>query len=319
MNNTIRFSHGRSVFRCPVCEKDLHCEGERLACSNGHSFDISRHGYVNLAFKTKGSDDYYDKASFQNRQQILEAGYYSHLLNELEHILSELPDVVTVLDAGCGEGYYSRTLAQRLPKQFIACDLSRDSVQLAARSDSGAVQWFVGDTARLPLRSHSINCVLDIFAPANYGEFRRVMTRNGFLVKVIPGNGHLKELRQLAKDHLKRQSYSNQPVVDYFAQHFELVSRTPVSKTFDMPLAHRELFADMTPLLFHIDRSDIDLNEVPSLTIEGEILVGRPLDREGDAPKRNKNKDKRNDKGKNINRNKKKTKAQAQKEKKRRS
>ncbi|MBR2000887.1 MAG: methyltransferase domain-containing protein, partial [Firmicutes bacterium] len=130
MNNTLRFSSGRSVFRCPICEEPLICDKNSLVCSNKHSFDISKHGYVNLAGGTKGSTEHYDKDSFKKRQQILEAGYYSHISEELVRIVGELPNVVTVLDCGCGEGYYSRELDQRLSeKQLIAFDISRDSIQ----------------------------------------------------------------------------------------------------------------------------------------------------------------------------------------------
>ncbi|MBR2000843.1 MAG: methyltransferase domain-containing protein, partial [Firmicutes bacterium] len=219
------------------------------------------------------------KDSFKKRQQILEAGYYSHISEELVRIVGELPNVVTILDCGCGEGYYSRELDQRLSeKQLIAFDISRDSIQLAAKSDQGGVQWFVGDSTKLPIRSHSINCILDIFAPANYAEFRRAMSRTGYIIKVIPGNGHLKEFRQLAKDQLRKSDYDNQSVIDYFVKHFELIDRKLVSKTFEMPLEDREIFADMTPLMFNIDRSLIDLNLTETLTVEGEILIGRPLD-----------------------------------------
>ena len=173
-------------------------------------------------------------------------------------------------------------------KQLIAFDISRDSIQLAAKSDQGGVQWFVGDSTKLPIRSHSINCILDIFAPANYAEFRRAMSRSGYLIKVVPGNGHLKEFRQLAKDHLRKSEYSNQSLVDYFEKHFELVERKLVSKTFQMPLADLEVFADMTPLMFNIDRSEIDLTKTETLTVEGEILIGRPLDRDEKPEKKGK-------------------------------
>ncbi|MBR7147296.1 MAG: methyltransferase domain-containing protein [Firmicutes bacterium] len=279
MNNTLRFSNGRSVFRCPICEDPLTCEKNSLICLNKHSFDISKHGYVNLAGGTKGSTEHYDKDSFKKRQQMLEAGYYSHISEELIKLVGELPNVVTVLDCGCGEGYYSRELDQQLSeKQLIAFDISRDSIQLAAKSDKGGVQWFVGDSTKLPIRSHSINCILDIFAPANYAEFRRAMSRTGYIIKVIPGKGHLKEFRQLAKDQLRKSDYDNQSVIDYFIKHFELIDRKLVSKTFEMPLEDREIFADMTPLMFNIDRSLIDLNQTTTLTVEGEILIGRPLD-----------------------------------------
>ena len=92
------------------------------------------------------------------------------------------------------------------------------------------------------------------------------MSRTGYLIKVVPGNGHLKEFRELAKDHLRKSEYSNQSLVDYFEKHFELVERKLVSKTFNMPLEDREIFADMT--------------QTETLTVEGEILIGRPLDRE---------------------------------------
>ena len=84
----------------------------------------------------------------------------------------------------------------------------------------------------------------------------------------------------MAKDPQRKSEYSNQSLVDYFEKHFELVERKLVSKTFNMPLEDREIFADMTPLLFNIDRSEIDLTQTETLTVEGEILIGRPLDRE---------------------------------------
>ena len=35
---------------------------------------------------------------------------------------------------------------------------------------------FVGDLAQLPLREHSIDVILDIFSPANYQEFGRLLS-----------------------------------------------------------------------------------------------------------------------------------------------
>ena len=94
----------------------------------------------------------------------------------------------TVLDIGCGEGFYSRKLQESHPdKTFYAFDISKDSVQIAAKSEPDwAVNWFVGDLARLPIKDASMDILLDIFSPANYGEFRRVLSKDGILIKVIP-------------------------------------------------------------------------------------------------------------------------------------
>ena len=44
----------------------------------------------------------------------------------------------------------------------MAFDLSKDSILLAARQNPQKnVAWFVGDLAKLPLREHSIDLILD--------------------------------------------------------------------------------------------------------------------------------------------------------------
>ena len=120
----------------------------------------------------------------------------------------------TVLDIGCGEGYYSRKLQEAYSEAtFYAFDLSKESVQLAAKSDaSWKVNWFVGDLAHLPIQSKSMEVILDIFSPANYAEFERVLKDEGIIIKVVPTSSHLKEIRQLAQDQLTKQSYSNKEI-----------------------------------------------------------------------------------------------------------
>ena len=64
-----------SAFACPICQENLTLVESSLKCSNRHSFDLAKFGYVNLAPQIKQSANY-DKENFQNRQQILEAGFY---------------------------------------------------------------------------------------------------------------------------------------------------------------------------------------------------------------------------------------------------
>ena len=69
-------------------------------------------------------------------------------------------------------------------KTFYAFDISKDFVQITAKSEPNwAVNWFVGDLARLPIKDASMDVLLDIFSPANYGEFRRVLSKDGVLIK----------------------------------------------------------------------------------------------------------------------------------------
>ena len=267
-----------TAFACPICQENLTLIETSLKCSNRHSFDLAKFGYVNLAPQIKQSANY-DKENFQNRQQILEAGFYQAILEGISYLLATKPSAKTILDIGCGEGFYSRKLQEAHPvKTFYAFDISKDSVQIAAKSETNwAVNWFVGDLARLPIKDASMDILLDIFSPANYGEFRRVLSQNGILIKVIPTENHLKEIRQMVQEQLTKKDYSNQDIKEHFQEHFSIQSSHIASLTKSITAEQRQALLSMAPLLFHVDQSKIDWSQLTKITIEAEILVGKAL------------------------------------------
>ena len=265
-----------TAFACPICQENLTLLESSLKCCNRHSFDLAKFGYVNLAPQIKQSANY-DKENFQNRQQILEAGFYRAILEAVSDLLANSETSTTILDIGCGEGFYSRKLQENHPeKTFYAFDISKDSVQIAAKSEPNwAVNWFVGDLARLPIKDASMDILLDIFSPANYGEFRRVLSEDGILIKVIPTENHLKEIRQRVQDQLTNKDYSNQDIKEHFQEHFTILSSQTASLTKTITAEQLQALLSMTPLLFHIDQSKIDWSQLTEITIEAEILVGK--------------------------------------------
>ena len=265
-----------SACACPICQENLTLVETSLKCINRHSFDIAKFGYVNLAPQIKQSANY-DKENFQNRQQILEAGFYQAILEAVSDLLSNSKNAKTILDIGCGEGFYSRKLQEsHSDKTFYAFDISKDSVQIAAKSEPNwAVNWFVGDLARLPIKDASMNILLDIFSPANYGEFRRVLSKDGILIKVIPTENHLKEIRQKVQDQLTNKDYSNQDIKNHFQDYFTILSSQTASLTKTITTEQLQALLSMTPLLFHIDQTKIDWSQLTEITIEAEILVGK--------------------------------------------
>ena len=265
-----------TAFACPVCQENLTLLESSLKCNNRHSFDLAKFGYVNLAPQIKQSANY-DKKNFQNRQQILEAGFYQAILEVVSDLLSNSKNAKTILDIGCGEGFYSRKLQEsHLDKTFYAFDISKDSVQIAAKSEPNwAVNWFVGDLARLPIKDASMDILLDIFSPANYGEFRRVLSKDSILIKVIPTENHLKEIRQRIQDQLTNKDYSNQEIKNHFQEHFTILSSQTASLTKPITAEQLQALLSMTPLLFHVDQSKVDWSQLTEITIEAEILVGK--------------------------------------------
>lgn len=265
-----------TAFACPICQENLTLLETNFKCCNRHSFGLAKFGYVNLAPQIKQSANY-NKENFQNRQQILEAGFYQAILDAVSDLLASSKTTTTILDIGCGEGFYSRKLQEsHSEKTFYAFDISKDSVQIAAKSEPNwAVNWFVGDLARLPIKDANMDILLDIFSPANYGEFRRVLSKDGILIKVIPTENHLKEIRQRVQDQLTNKEYSNQDIKEHFQEHFTILSSQTASLTKTITAEQLQALLSMTPLLFHVDQSKIDWSQLTEITIEAEILVGK--------------------------------------------
>ena len=100
-----------SLFRCPICFAPLTCGERTYTCPNGHSYDISKEGYVHLLppnqMHSKAPGD--DKAMVAARNRFLSAGYYQPLRAALEELaLRYTPASSAVVDSGCGEGILYR-------------------------------------------------------------------------------------------------------------------------------------------------------------------------------------------------------------------
>ena len=101
-----------------------------------------------------------------------------------------------------------------------------------------------------------------------------MLKAGGAILKLVPGPNHLKELRHLAKDQLRKESYDNQDIVDHFKSYLGQVEQVLVSRTMPITVAYAQVLADMTPLFFQVDQSKLDLSQLTEITIEGLLLIG---------------------------------------------
>ncbi|SFR54568.1 23S rRNA m(1)G-745 methyltransferase [Marinobacter daqiaonensis] len=213
--------HPFDRLRCPLDNHPLRQEQGSWRCSDGHSFDIARQGYVHLlpVQKKRSRDPGDSKDMVAARRRFLNAGYYRPIaLAVTKAVLADARggDALSCLDAGCGEGYYLRELADAAAKgpdlSLLGLDISKWAVQAAAGQDKRP-SWVVGSNANLPVESGSLDRLLCLFGFPVYPEFARVLKPGGQLLRVGAGPEHLRQLREIVYPELKpeRQQRSEAP------------------------------------------------------------------------------------------------------------
>lgn len=244
-------------WQCPLCRLSLSVERSQIQCSNGHSFDLARQGYVNLLpanFKqSKNPGD--DKNMLQARRAFLDSGYYRPLLTALSELQSstlvQAPEKeICALDMGGGDGYFGAALDSSSPEvKWYLTDISKDAVRLAAaRFDK--LRCAVASSFKLPIADQSLHWVLRNFAPSQDEEVARVLHRDGCYCVVTPNDDHLIELRRCLYQDAKQHTPPEMGTA------FSLESRTQVNYTFELNSEQqRQWLLAMTPMAWRASES----------------------------------------------------------------
>lgn len=195
MKNTVL-----TMLRCPVCSASMQADEAQKSCrctgARTHSYDFARSGYLNLTRPGDGEGDL--REAINARKLFLNAGYYEPLSNAINTVLDTL-NAKTVLDAGCGEGYYTNRMA-RDDRAVLGVDLSRAGIDAAARqakqSGTGAA-FAVGSIFSLPVGEATCDAVTNLFAPCCESEFDRILKSGAHLILVGAGERHLMGLKEV--------------------------------------------------------------------------------------------------------------------------
>lgn len=256
----------QEALACPVCHGGIQTEGNRIRCINGHSWDVNRKGFVNLL--SRPHDTYYDKELFAARGRIFASGAYTPVA---EALAAHIKPGDSVLDAGCGEGYYLDVLNRMKGINGAGIDISRDAIAQAACYEAPQL-WLVGDITRLPFKPGSLDVILDILTPANYQAFWRVLKPEGLLLKVHPGGEYLKELRSA----MGMQRYASGEVENYARQNARVLSQREIHHVLKVtPQVYRD-FVFMTPLTQHLsfeEKEKLAQNPQDAITLHLVLTV----------------------------------------------
>lgn len=206
-----------ALLRCPVCGSSFHKEGNSLLCNGTrcHCFDFSSSGYVNLATSAQsGGGD--TREAVRARSAFLRTGYYRQAADTIAKTLAAyVPTNGTVVDAGCGEGYYAEIVASR-GFRVIGFDLSKAACDRAAKQANANSElkcppkFAVSGVFSLPLQDHCADAVINVFAPCAEAEYARVLKQGGILLVAGAGEKHLLGL----KTAIYENPYLNTPRAD---------------------------------------------------------------------------------------------------------
>ena len=147
-----------SLFRCPLCAAALTREEKRYTCPTGHSFDRAAGGDGPMLpphnIHSKGPRA--PNGLAPPPHPVHARDYYAPLRDTLAELAcAYAPEHVRILDAGCGEGYYSAAVFQALDRagkapMLAGIDLSKHALRRAAKREKAA-EFAVASVYALPV------------------------------------------------------------------------------------------------------------------------------------------------------------------------
>ncbi|MBR5239462.1 MAG: methyltransferase domain-containing protein [Clostridia bacterium] len=260
------------MLRCPVCKEPIFKQNDKIyCCSNNHSFDIAKKGYVNflLAHKMNSKLPGDNKLMVDARSAFLGKGYYNIFRDNLKKIIDEY-NPINILDAGCGEGYYTDGIYQD-GRTVIGIDISKTALQKAAPKNKN-ITYITASLFDIPLQNESTDLLFSLFAPYAGEEFHRVLKKDGIMILGIPGENHLIELKNV----IYEKPYKNQ-VKDYELSGFKFQKAEKIETKILLECQEDILnLFQMTPYYYRTKQEDLE--KIHSLskfdvTISFELLV----------------------------------------------
>lgn len=238
------------LYQCPLCHQPLLPETSGWRCENRHQFDRAKEGYVNLLpVQHKRSKQPGDSADMMAaRRDFLDAGHYQPLQEKVCEIFERIltAPTVTVLDIGCGEGYYTSAVARKLQTKAESHVQGLDVSKVAIRSGARRypdVHFCVASSHRLPFSENQFDAVLRIYAPCKAEELFRVLKIEGYVLTVTPGPRHLIQFKALIYQDVKLHDETPENMAG-----FELVEEHALQYPMTLNSEESAALLQMTPL-----------------------------------------------------------------------
>lgn len=271
-----------SIIICPNCKSLLQPIEKTLKCDNGHSFDFSKGGYINLllANQKRKNNPGDNKIMLNARDEFLAKGHYDFLIESIEAMINSLDlfsfsnnEITNLLDVGCGTGYYTRNIFEKKEIKKIGIDISKIGIAKASKKDKTST-YLVGSAFNLPIQDSTVDLLLNIFAPIHLEELKRVLKSGGFFIKVIPTGDHMREVAELVYEEFIPHESSIKEELESNSD-FQIVKVENLKKSISLTGNDLNNFISMTPYLYKFKQEQLDSLKDLSVTISFKIIIGK--------------------------------------------
>lgn len=273
---------------CPIDGEPLLVQNKQMMCQQGHSFDIARQGYAHLLpvqhKRSKQPGD--SKEMVIARTLFLNSGHYAPIAKRLAEITRSLltdkggncNNESCIMDAGCGEGYYTDIVTNTLMNNdsshkisLIGLDISKEAIVEAAKRNK-LIMWLVGTNRQPPVQNASVDIILCVFGFLSFEGFNQILKSGGKIILVDPGPAHLKELREIIYKNVKKSAMNDLSVFTNAGFSLEN-SESLVFKTSRMNKDQINQLLLMTPHFFRVSKAGREaINNIEELVLTVDIV-----------------------------------------------
>lgn len=213
VNISRKFMSSPASYLCPLCQQALSLTDKTYRCDNNHSFDQAKQGYVNLLpvqfkhSKTPGDN----KDMVIARRAFLDKGFYQPLVDKMLELYQKYGEPnAPVLDAGCGEGFYTHQHKTAINNVY-GVDISKETIKSAAKRYKSC-HFSVGTLSKLSFADNTFAWLTSVYAPILEAEFTRILKSEGYLLTVTPAEQHLLALKKLIYRQATEHDISKNPI-----------------------------------------------------------------------------------------------------------
>ena len=264
-----------TAFICPLCQSQFTQIHNTQVCENNHHFDIAKEGYLNLLpVQSKSSKNPGDNQEMMMaRRAFLNTAGYLPLAEKVAAISQQYlaeRAATTILDLGCGEGYYTDIIKKTLPDSNVCgIDISKVAIRYAAKRYK-EIDFCVASAYQVPLADDSLDLIIRIYAPSKAQELLRLIKQKCYLITVTPAPRHLYQLREVIYEQVNDHKEENEAVVG-----FSKIEQ--INLSYALEITHSQQLKDlinMTPFAWKFTPEKYnELLSQPNWTVECDFNI----------------------------------------------